>query len=131
MSHVRMVCTSYTPPVDRYYCCLSIGLIEIPMNTTVEVGQEAIFTCTYRVSESQPTNIFIRINFFNLPISTDNSMTLIYNADQITWVGTYSFNTTSAFPTVTSGYQCIVSMNRVTLATTEPVTLTVRCKFTT
>ena len=120
-------CAHRTHPVDIiYYCCLSIGLIEIPMNTKVEVGQEVIFTCTYRVPEPQSN---IKINFFNLPM-TNNSNIQIHTADRITWV-TYSFNTTSATSAVTSGYQCIVSMNGVTLATTEPVTLTVSCKFTT
>ena len=125
-----MVCTSYTCTLLMlHHCCLSIGLIEIPVNTAVEVGQEAIFTCTYRFPEPQPNNIFIKINFFDLPFV--NTEICVRSTDQVTWVGTLSFNTTSAFPTVTSGYQCDVSMNRVTLATTEPVTLTVRCKFTT
>ena len=131
MSHVRMhgVHVVHTLLILHYYC-LSIGLIEIPMNTTVEVGQEAIFTCTYRVPEPQPNNnIIININFFNLP-PVDTSIH-VRTTDQVTWMGTLSFHTTSASPTVTSGYQCVVSINRVTLATTEPVTLTVTCKFTT
>ena len=127
MSHIQchVACTSYTP------CCycLTLGLIEVPMNTTAEIGQLVTFTCTYRLPEPQPNNTFISIIFFNLP--PINTFIHIRSTDGVKWVGTLSFSTTSAFPTVSNGYQCHVSMSKVTLAITEPVTLTISCKFTT
>ena len=111
----------YTP---YYYCS---GLIERPMNMTVDNGQQVTFICTYRSSEP-PQNI-ININF-NLP--PVNGSVSIRSIDEFTRQGTLSFLATSdVSPAVSRGYECIVSVGGVTLITSEPATLTISCKFIT
>ena len=118
----------YTSPILHCCCVSSTGLIERPMNTMAEIGQLVTFTCTYRSPE--PPENSININYFNLP--PVNSSLSTRSIDGFTQQGTLSFRITSDFsPAVSSGYQCTISIGNVTLSTTEPVNLTVSCKFTT
>ena len=102
------------------------GLIERPMNMTVETGLQVTFTCTYRSLESPQNNT--NINFIPLP---PNSALSVHSIDEFTRQGTLSFLATADHPVVSTGYECIVSVmiNSVTPITSEPATLIISCKY--
>ena len=95
------------------------------MNLTVDQGELAVFTCTYRTTQNQSSRSTL-IDFFDRPFSSLSPPSRMI--DRFTLQRNISFNARSS--TLAHGYHCTVTIRPSgTQITSETATLTVNCKL--
>ena len=95
------------------------------MNLTIDQGELAVFTCTYRTTQNQSSSSTL-INFFDRPFSSLSPPSRMIG--RFTLQRNISFNTRSS--SLAREYHCTVTVRPSgTQIVSEAATLTINCKL--